>query len=43
MPYEFLCANEVQDITSRFSFKIFEFRKSIENICQSLADALNKN
>ena len=40
MPYDFLCANEVQEITGRFSFKVFEFRKAIENLCQSLADAL---
>ena len=40
MPYEFLCANEVQEMTGRFSFKVFEFRKAIENLCQSLADAL---
>ena len=40
MPYEFLCANEVQEMTGRLSFKVFEFRKAIENLCQSLADAL---
>ncbi len=43
MPYEFLCANVVQEITGRFSFKVFEFRKQIENFCIALVNALNKN
>ncbi len=43
MPYEFLCANEVQEMTGRFSFKVFEFRKQIENFCIALVNALNKN
>lgn len=43
MPYEFLCANEVQEMTGRFSFKVFEFRKQIENFCIALGNALNKN
>ena len=43
MPYEFLCANEVQEMTGRFSFKVFEFRKQIENFCIALVNTLNKN
>ena len=43
MPYDFLCANEVQEMTGRFSFKVFEFRKQIENFCIALVNALNKN
>ena len=43
MSYEFLCANEVQEMTGRFSFKVFEFRKQIENFCIALVNALNKN
>ena len=43
MPYEFLCANEVQEITKEIRFKIFKARKQIENFCIALGNALNKN
>ena len=43
MPYEFLCANEVQEITKEISFKIFNAIKQIENFCIALGNALNKN
>ena len=43
MPYDFLCANEVQEITKEISFKIFNARKQIENFCIALGNALNKN
>ena len=43
MPYDFLCANEVQEITKEISFKIFNARKQIENFCIALVNALNKN
>lgn len=43
MPYEFLCANEVQEMTGRFSFKVFEFGKQIENFCKTKAKALKEN
>lgn len=43
MPYDFLCANEVQEITKEISFKIFNAIKQIENFCIALGNALNKN
>ena len=43
MPYDFLCANEVQEITKDISFKIFNARKQIKNFCIALGNALNKN
>lgn len=43
MPYDFLCANEVQEITKEIGFKIFNARKQIENFCIALGNALNKN
>lgn len=43
MPYDFLCANEVQEMTGRFSFKVFEFRKQIENFYETIAKALKEN
>lgn len=43
MPYDFLCANEVQEITKEISFKIFKARKQIKNFCIALGNALNKN
>ena len=43
MPYDFLCANEVQEITKEISFKIFNTIKQIENFCIALGNALNKN
>lgn len=42
MPYEFLCANEVHEIEKEISFKVFKFRKKIENFCFAVADALEK-
>ena len=43
MPYDFLCANEVQEITKEISFKIFNATKQIKNFCETIAKALNKN
>ena len=43
MPYEFLCANEVQEITKEISFKIFNARKQIENFCETIVKALKEN
>ena len=43
MPYDFLCANEVQEITKEISFKIFNARKQIENFFETIAKALKEN
>lgn len=43
MPYDFLCANEVQEITTNIGFKIFKARKQIENFCETIAKALKEN
>ena len=43
MPYDFLCANEVQEITKEISFKIFNARKQIENFFETIVKALKEN
>lgn len=43
MPYDFLCANEVQEITKEIRFKIFNAIKQIENFCETIAKALKEN
>lgn len=42
MPFDFLCANEVNEIMTTFGFKIFLFRWNIGKFVEEIAKAIKE-